>query len=160
MGGTWGPEEDSGATTTCFGTRRRRREEEENEAVCAEFHSFRSLSAAGKRKALAHNYCVGEDHGVAREDMYHVLLTAVVQKLDGMTLSAEVVAQLGGIDTVLTCDAFHNAYMDVRHLPLCKNKHQHLAIVPARTKKRKKQKKTSEDEKKKNTRDVRKQLKL
>ena len=137
FGGTLGPDEESGATT-CFGARRRM-EDEEKVDVCADFHSFRSLSAAGKRKAIANKYCVGEDH-VVRDDIYKVLLNEVVKTLDGITLS-EVVAKLGGIDNVLTCDLFNKAYIDVSHLTLCEDKHQHLAIVPASTKKSKKQKK-------------------
>ena len=133
-----GPDEESG-TPTCFGARRMMEDKEKEDDACADFHSFRSLSAEGKRNSLADKYCVGEDQ-VVREDIYKVLLNEVLETLDGSTLS-EVVAKLGGIDKVLMCDLFNKAYIDVSHLTLCEDKQQHLAVVPASNKKGKKQKK-------------------
>ena len=99
---------------------------EEDKDVCADFRYFSSLPAEGKRDFLADNYC-SEDDEVAVEDIYELLLNEVLKRFDG---------------TVLTCDVFNKAYVDVSQLTLCADKQQHLEVVPANTKKGKKQKKT------------------
>ena len=93
------------------------------------------------RVFLANKYCVEEDQVVC-EDIHKIILSEVLNiKLAGITLS-EVVAKLGSIDNVLTCDLSNKEYIDVSHLTLCEDKQQHLAVVPASTTKGKKQKKT------------------
>ena len=99
---------------------------------------FFSIPLGRKKKTLlANKYC--DEDQVVREDIYKVLLNEVLKKLNGITLS-EVVAKLGGIDTVLTFDLFNKAYIDVSHLTLCEIKQQRL-VVPVSTRKGKKQKK-------------------
>ena len=79
-----------------------------NEDLCADFHTFTSLSAEGKRDFLAEKYCVDDDK-VAVEDIYELIRSEVLMKLDD--------------GSVLTCALFNKSYVDVRHLKLCKNKH-------------------------------------
>ena len=103
----------------CDVTRRMLAFDDENEDNnCADFESFTSLSADGKRNSLAEKYCLDDDH-VVREDIYELLRDYTVLQFEG---------------DVLTCFMFNNAYFDVSDLTLCDNK-QHL-------KKGKKQKKT------------------
>ena len=80
----------------------------ENEDVCADFHTFTSLSAEGKRDFLAEKYCA-EDNKVVVEDIYELLLAEVLLKLDD--------------GSVLTCALFNKSYVDVSHLKLCTDKH-------------------------------------
>ena len=80
----------------------------EKEDVCADFHTFTSLSAEGKRDFLADKYCVDDDKVVV-EDIYELLLNEVLMKLDD--------------GSVLTCALFNKSYVDVSHLKLCKDKH-------------------------------------
>ena len=82
----------------------------ENEDVCADFRTFTSLSAEGKRDFLAEKYCADEDQVVV-EDIYELIRAEVLLKLDD-----------GG--SVLTCALFNKSYVDVRHLTLCNDKHQ------------------------------------
>ena len=81
----------------------------ENEDVCADFRTFTSLSAEGKRDFLAEKYCADEDQVVV-EDIYELIRAEVLSKLDG--------------GSVLTCALFNKSYVDVRHLTLCNDKHQ------------------------------------
>ena len=82
----------------------------ENEDNCADFRTFTSLSAEGKRDFLAEKYCV-EDEKVVVEDIYELIRAEVLSKLDDD-------------GSVLTCALFNKSYVDVRHLTLCKDKHQ------------------------------------
>ena len=81
----------------------------DTEDVCADFRTFTSLSTEGKRDFLAEKYCV-EDEKVMVEDIYELIRAEVLSKLDG--------------GSVLTCALFNKSYVDVRHLTLCKDKHQ------------------------------------
>ena len=80
------------------------------EDVCADFRTFTSLSAEGKRDFLAEKYCA-EDEKNAVEDIYELIRAEVLLKLDDD-------------GSVLTCALFNKSYVDVRHLTLCKDKHQ------------------------------------
>ena len=126
----------------CIGARRML-EDEEDEDTCADFDSFTSLSADGKRNLLAEKYCDGEDQ-IVREDIYEILLSFALSNYEGVVLSEVELA--GGMDTVLlTCDLFNKAYGDVSHLTLCEHTPQHhldSGGVPVSNKKGKKQKKT------------------
>ena len=113
---------------TCGSTRRMLAFDDENEDNnCADFESFTSLSADGKRNSLAEKYCL-DDGQVVREDIYELLRDFTVLQFEG---------------DVLTCFMFNNAYFDVSDLTLCDNKQHHPNGVPASNKKSKKQKKTS-----------------
>ena len=106
---------------------------EEKEEDCADFDSFTSLSADGKRNSLAEKYCLEEDQ-IVREDIYEHLLSFALLNYEGVVLSEDKLA--GGMDTVfLTCDLFNKAYAETDHLTLCED-------MPVSIKKDKKQKKT------------------
>ena len=127
---------------TCGWTEQEQRllkdEEEDNEDVCADFQTFAALSAAEKRAFLAEKHC-GQEGQVAVDDIYEVLLAAVLQKLQGKILDDAVVVPPdgnGNNGSGLTCAVFNEAYVDVSQLTLCQDKH-HL------NKKGKKQKKNS-----------------
>ena len=87
---------------------RRMFDDKEDEDVCADFRTFTSLSAEGKRDFLAEKYCA-EDNKVVVEDIYELLLAEVLLKLDD--------------GSVLTCALFNKSYVDVSHLKLCTDKH-------------------------------------
>ena len=105
------------------GWTRRMFDDKENEDNCADFNSFTSLSAEGKRNLLARKYCLDDDQHV-REDIYIVLLSYTLLQFEG---------------DVFTCVMFNEAYFDVSHLTLCEDEH---LVLPVSNKKGKKQKKT------------------
>ena len=75
--------------------RRPKDEGEDNEDVCADFQTFAALSVAGKGAFLAEKHC-GQEGQVVVDDIYEVLLAAVLQKLQGKILDDAVVVPPDG----------------------------------------------------------------